>query len=104
MTNDAWGLGIALFAGTLLGLFFFAGLWWTVRRGIVSKRPARWFLGSMLLRTGVVMAGFYLIMGDSWQRLLTGLVGFSITRLIVTRWTRHADRPVRSAEEAGNAS
>ncbi len=104
MTNEAWGLGLSLFAGMLLGLFFFAGLWWTVRRGIASKRPARWFLGSMLLRTGVVMAGFYFIMGDSWQHLLTGLAGFSVARLIVTRWTRRIDEPARPAGEAGNAS
>jgi hypothetical protein len=27
-------------AGVLLGALFFGGLWWTVRRGLSSKRPA----------------------------------------------------------------
>ena len=34
-------------AGVLLGVFFFGGLWWTVRRGVSSNRPALWFLGKI---------------------------------------------------------
>jgi F1F0 ATPase subunit 2 len=30
-------------AGLLLGAIFFGGLWWTVRKGVSSKRPALWF-------------------------------------------------------------
>ena len=45
--------------GLVLGAVFFGGLWWTVRKGVASPRPALWFVGSMLLRTGVVLAGFY---------------------------------------------
>jgi F1F0 ATPase subunit 2 len=101
MMNEVWSLGTALLAGLLLGVFFFAGLWWTVRHGLASEHAARWFLGSMLLRTSVVLAGFYYIMGDSWQRLLTGLIGFSIARLIVMRCTRNLDQ---AAQEAGHAS
>ena len=37
----------------LLGAFFFGGLWWTVQKGVTSETPALWFLGSLLLRTGV---------------------------------------------------
>ena len=81
-------LAAALVAGILLGAFFFGGLWWTVRKGMTSERVALWFFGSMLLRTGVVMLGFYFVMGDSWQRLLAGLLGFVLARLIVTRLTR----------------
>lgn len=101
MMSEAWSLGTALLAGLLLGVFFFSGLWWTVRRGLASEHAAGWFLGSMLLRTSVVLGGFYVIMGDSWQRLLTGLLGFAIARLIVMRCTRSADQ---AAQEAGHAS
>ena len=36
--------------GGLLGTMFFGGLWWTVRTGVSSQRPALWFLGSLVLR------------------------------------------------------
>ena len=80
--------GAGIDGGPLLGVFFFGGLWWTVRKGIASKQVALWFLGSMLLRTSVVLLGFYFVLGDNWQRLLAGLLGFVIARIIVTRLTR----------------
>ncbi len=81
---------MALLEGALLGVFFFAGLWWTVRKIESTKQVALLFLGSMLLRTSVVILGFYFILGDNWQRLLAGLLGFVIARIIVTRLTRVA--------------
>jgi F1F0 ATPase subunit 2 len=77
-------------AGILLGVFFFGGLWWTVRRGLAAKRPALWFLGSLLLRTGIVLAGIYLVSGGRWDGLLACLAGFVIARFLVTR---HASLP-----------
>ena len=100
--TDALGFASSLIAGLLLGAFFFGGLWWTVRKGVKSGRVALWFFGSMLLRTCVVMLGFYLLLGDSWQRMLAGLFGFFIARLIVTRITREAGQagPVQEADHA----
>lgn len=83
--NDAAILVLAGGAGILLGAVFFGGLWWTVRRGFSSKRPALWFLGSLVLRTSIGLAGFYFIFGGQWDRLLGGLLGFVIARFIVTR-------------------
>lgn len=83
---------LALLWGALLGVFFFAGLWWTVRKMESGKQVALLFLGSMLLRTTVVIIGFYFILGDNWQRLLAGLLGFIIARIIVTRLTRINDQ------------
>ena len=57
-------LGAALLAGGGLGGFYFAGLWWTVRKLPTAQSPALLSLGSFLLRTTVVLAGFYLVMGD----------------------------------------
>lgn len=101
--TDALSLILSLVAGLLLGAFFFGGLWWTVRKGVKSERVALWFFGSMLLRTGVVMLGFYLLLGDSWQRMLAGLFGFFIARLIVTRLTREAGQPRPLAQEGDHA-
>lgn len=86
--NELMSLLFAFFVGALLGLFFFAGLWWTVRKMESTKQVALLFFGSMLLRTSVVMLGFHFILGDNWPRLLAGLLGFVIARIIVTRLTR----------------
>jgi F1F0 ATPase subunit 2 len=85
--NEIWLLAFALAEGALLGIFFFAGLWWTVRKLDSTKRVALWFLGSMLFRTSLVIVGFYFILGDDWKKLLAGLLGFVIARMIVTRLT-----------------
>jgi F1F0 ATPase subunit 2 len=87
MMSEALMLGLAGVAGLIMGAIFFGGLWWTVRKGVSSKRPALWFLGSLLLRTGVVVAGFYVVSDGHWQRLLACLFGFAVARFIVTRLT-----------------
>ena len=76
---------LAGMAGLLLGAIFFGGLWWTVRLGVASRRPALLFLGSLLLRTVVVVAGFYFVGDGHWQRLLACLFGFFVARITVTR-------------------
>ena len=83
-------------------MFFFAGLWWTVRKLESSKHVALLFLGSMILRTSVVMLGFYFILGDNWQRLLAGLLGFIIARIIVTRFTRIAEQSENTITAGGS--
>jgi F1F0 ATPase subunit 2 len=102
--NNFFLLALALVAGLLLGAIFFGGLWWTVRKGIFSKSPAPWFLGSMLLRMSVVLAGFYFVGRGDWQRLVTCLIGFIIARFIVMRLTRTSiEHPHSPAKEAGHA-
>ena len=86
--NENLTLGLAFGMGGLLGGFFFGGLWWTVQKGLKSKRPALWFLGSMLFRTGITLAGFYGVAADDWQRFLACLSGFVVVRFIVIRLTR----------------
>lgn len=83
--NEALSLAFAGLAGVLLGAFFFGGLWWTIRRAFASKQAALWFFGSLLLRVGIVVLGFYFILGDNWRRLLAGLFGFIIARFIAIR-------------------
>ena len=84
--SDLLALALALFAGALLGAFFFGGLWWTVQKGVVSERPALWFFGSLLLRTGVILAGFYFVSQGHWSRLAMCLLGFLVARVIVVNW------------------
>jgi F1F0 ATPase subunit 2 len=101
--NEPASLAFALVAGVLFGAIFFGGLWWTVREGISSNRVALWFLGSMVLRTCIVLVGFYSVLGGNWKRLLAGLLGFIIARFIVTWLTRVTEQPSQLAQEAGHA-
>ena len=80
-------LTLASAAGGLLGLLFFGGLWWTVRRAFASPRPALWVGGSLLLRMACVAAGFVIVSAGDWRRLLACLLGFWAARWWVVRLT-----------------
>lgn len=82
-------------AGVGLGTIFYGGLWWTVRRGLTARRPAMWFIGSLMVRLGLIATGFYLVGHGQWQRLVPCLIGFALARLLVlvvsAKWeARHA--------------
>jgi F1F0 ATPase subunit 2 len=79
------GIVLALVTGVLLGLAYFGGLWWTVRKGISSPRPALLFLGSLMLRMAVALTGFYLISRGDWRRFAACLVGFILARTLTLR-------------------
>ena len=100
--NEPLSLAFALAAGILLGAMFYGGLWWTVRRGVSSKRVALWFLGSLLLRIGVALAGFYFVAGGNWERLLLCLLGFVMARVAVTRlaWPPGENQPPQALESS----
>lgn len=102
--NDILRLVPSLGAGVVLGTFFFGGLWWTVSKGMTSERPAVWFLGSLVIRTGVALAGFYWVAHGDWKRVLACLAGFVAARLAVTRFAR---RPAETGDhpnlETGDA-
>lgn len=87
MMSEILQLALSLLAGTLLGVVFFGGLWWTVLKGMSARQPALWFIASLLLRVGITLTGFYFVSGGDWQRLLASLLGFIIARLIATRLT-----------------
>jgi F1F0 ATPase subunit 2 len=102
--NETLTLVLAWMAGGVLGAIFFGGLWWTVRKGVSSRRPALWFLGSALLRMGIALAGFYFVGGGHWERLLVCLLGFVMARLVVTWLTRlSGENQNRATQEAGHA-
>ncbi|MEP7244525.1 MAG: ATP synthase subunit I [Gammaproteobacteria bacterium] len=102
--NETMTLLLAGVAGVMLGVMFFGGLWWTVRKGVSSRRPALWFLGGLLLRMSITVAGFYLVAGGRWERLLACLSGFVLARLLVTWLTRTSnEHETRALKEASHA-
>ena len=101
--NEILSLMPALVWGVLLGAMFFGGLWMTIRKGLASTRPALWFFGSLVLRTSLTLAGFYVISNGHWEKLLVCLVGFTMARPMVTRLTRSEEKPTRLGQEAGHA-
>ena len=101
--SETLTLILAWAAGVLLGTLFFGGLWWTIRKGTSSQRPALGFFGSFILRTSLTLAGFYEVAGGHWQRLLACLVGFVMARLIVMQLTRTAQKSTAWVSEADHA-
>jgi F1F0 ATPase subunit 2 len=97
--SDPLTLALALLVGAALGAFFFGGLWWTVQKGLASGTPALWFLGSLVLRIGLTLAGFYFVAHGEWSRFLASLVGFLIARVIVVRWLAPAPTEVQTPLE-----
>ncbi len=103
--SDMPSLTLSLLAGAFLGAIFFGGLWWTIQKALTSGSPALWFVGSLLLRTCLVLTGFYLVSQGHWSRLVACLLGFLIARLIVVKRLARApaEEPTRMEMEAGNA-
>jgi F1F0 ATPase subunit 2 len=100
--NETLNFVSALVEGVLLGAFFFAGLWWTVKEVPSSNRPVLRFLGSLLLRTSASVAGFYFVSGGHWERLLMCLLGFFIARCIVMRLVRLSEEESNQLTNGAN--
>ncbi len=103
-TNEALTLVLSDLAGALLGTVFFGGLWWTVRRGVSSKRPALFFACSLTLRMSTVVVGFYVVSSGHWQRLMACLLGFVMASGFTARLVRPSGGdPSPAGQEARDA-
>jgi F1F0 ATPase subunit 2 len=85
---------VAFFVGMGAGVFYFGGLWWTVRRLPSARQPALLTLGSFFVRTGLSLAAFYFASGGQWQRILASLLGFIIVRVFLVRRMRSSPAKV----------
>lgn len=86
---------LAALGGTALGLFYFAGLWFTLQRLPNHPHPALWVAGSFILRLAVSLIGFYVILGSdrSLTRLGIALLAFLAVRVALTRRLRPTTEP-----------
>lgn len=83
---------LAFIAGLAFGVFFFGGLWFTVKKAFLTKTPAIWFFSSFFLRIGLVTIGFYFIVQEGWKPLIICVFGFMIARIWVTHFTKSLDK------------
>ncbi len=77
-------LVLALLAGILFGIFYFGGLWWTVQKITGSEKAYLISVASFVVRTAVVLAGFYLLLMSGSPYLFAALAGFLVARTIIT--------------------
>jgi F1F0 ATPase subunit 2 len=83
--NSAFLLVLSIFMGALLGVFYFGGLWLTIKHLPHSSQPTLLSLGSFFARSIVCMLGFYLIIGSGIEALLLSLAGFVLTKIALIR-------------------
>jgi F1F0 ATPase subunit 2 len=85
MTGKVLPFSLAFALGVGLGLSYFGGLWWTVRQLATARHAALWLIGSFLVRAGVSLVGFYVVLGGGAARLMVCLLGFFVARTILVR-------------------
>ena len=90
--NEILYMLLAFIAGMTLGILFFGGLWFTVKKAVIAKKPAIWFFVSFFLRVSIILIGFYYISLGSWQRLIVCLLGFIVARFAVTHFTKYFEK------------
>ncbi len=91
----AWLLPIAggFTVGVGLGLIYFLGLLITIRQLPHLRQFGLLMMTSLVLRLGLVLTGFYFLMGVAgWQGLLAALLGFTLVRLVFSRHLRPISR------------
>jgi F1F0 ATPase subunit 2 len=82
--NELLPLMASFIAGALLGLAFFWGLWVTLNGLDQARRPALRMVGSLLLRFGLVLGGFYFLARYAgWPHVLAAAIGFTVPRLFL---------------------
>lgn len=89
--NEILNIIITLIVGLILGTIFYAGLWFTVKKALVSKTPAIWFIGSFIIRVTITLIGFYFVGKGNIKNIIVCFLGFIIARIVVTNYTKQKD-------------
>ncbi len=85
MTLSIIEAALVFAAGLLIGMAFFGGLMWTIRGLTRTRHPLALALGSLVMRTTLVVAAILLVCRDEWQRYVVVLAGVFIARLVAVR-------------------
>lgn len=76
---------LAAAIGVALGIGFFGGLLWTVRRLPDAQHPAALAFGSFLVRAAGVVAGVLWLADRHWVLALIALIGYVAVRVCMVR-------------------
>ncbi len=75
-----------LLIGLGLGLFYFGGLWLTIKNMNQARSPIVLTLGSFIIRTGAVfLVLIYVARQGEWFNILVLLAGFIAGRIFLSR-------------------
>ncbi len=75
-----------LLIGLGLGLFYFGGLWLTIKNMNQARSPIVLTLGSFIIRTGAVfLVLIYVARQGEWENILILLAGFIVSRIFLSR-------------------
>jgi len=96
---NVFSLLLRLLASMALALFFYAGLWLTVRSLPRARHPMLLALGSFWIRTLVVLVSLLFLMKTRWEYVAVCLVGFLMGRIAV--WKVMPERMGPNAHHAG---
>jgi F1F0 ATPase subunit 2 len=83
--NESLMLILSLASGILFGIFYFGGLWLTLKHMPDSKQPALLTVSSFLGRSAVCLFGFYLISGNGLWAMGFCLAGFMLSKVVLIR-------------------
>jgi F1F0 ATPase subunit 2 len=87
--NELFIMISSLAIGVVLGIFYFGGLWLTLKNLPSSGNPYFLTLGSFFGRTVISLFGFYLVArGGHWEQLLVCLFGFILMKIFMVRHLR----------------
>jgi F1F0 ATPase subunit 2 len=93
--NDSLIQILSLASGILFGLFYFGGLWLTLKHITDSKQLSLLTVGSFLGRSIVCLFGFYLISGKGLEALAFSLAGFMLSKFaFIRRFNPHGREEV----------
>ena len=82
--NEILVLALSMISGIFLGVFYFGGLWLTLKHLPFSKQPALLTLSSFLGRSAVCVLCFCIVASNSWEGLVSSLAGFTLAKLAMT--------------------
>jgi len=83
---------ISLVAGLILGLLYFGGLLWTVKRLGKSKHPFVFYLTSFAARLSLVAACVLFVLQVGSMHLLVSIAGFFLARIGLVCWSSYFQR------------
>ena len=75
----------ALFWGLFLGVFYFGGLWLTVRKLPVSRNPKTLWIASFMLRLIVLLSGLWLVLRQDMIAFGIAFISVMVARVVISK-------------------